>query len=90
MMEAAKAIVAATIIDEVNRLIGARNFQELDVWLRKVPVYEADPVELIALARSAAPVRSKLPSWTQFVRDCSAAIDAHGGDGKRVLNGLLG
>jgi hypothetical protein len=82
-------VVLDTIIDEVNKLIGASDFEGLDAWLRKVPMHDAEQAELIALARAAAPVRSKLPAWIQFVKDCAAAIDAHGGDSRLVLKGLL-
>ena len=88
--EANGATMVGKVIDGVNALIKARDFKGIDRALRTVPAGENSSRHvLIALARSTFPVRTKLTSWTRFVRLVESCFADRGLDHARLLKGLL-
>ena len=77
----------APTIDGVNALIRVEAFERLDKVLLDCPSSAGRHV-LLGLARATFPVRSRLTSWSAFVRKVETAFVERDLDAKSLLRGL--
>lgn len=78
----------AVYIKGINDMVGHKQYFLLNKLLRDSIGKETPSEALIAFARAAFPVRSKISGWKVFLSGVKNRLESNGRDGERLLKGL--
>lgn len=76
------------VVDKINKMLHAGEFQEIDDLLRDADVGNTSIVVMIACLRVPFVVRDRLPNWKPYLQRCYTAVQNLGQDADRLFRGL--
>lgn len=85
--EVASPFEIRAVILGLQALVEHSQFDDLNELIATVPIEQINLTQIITVARTLFPVRSKLSGWDNFIKKCREELTSRGKDGSSFLVG---